>query len=183
MEFPNSEFYDNNLKSDTSVNNITLKDISDVEDDDALMFIDTCNIEKNHEKPLKVSKSIVNPIEARIAIKVATDYIKAGISEKDIGIISPYADQVKLISEKTNIEVKTVDGFQGREKEIIIISTVRSNDYGQIGFLKDLRRLNVAITRAKRKLIIIGNSNTLKSNATYDRLINFVDDKNLKVVI
>ena len=114
---------------------------------------------------------------------MATDYIKAGISEKDIGIISPYADQVKLISEKTNIEVKTVDGFQGREKEIIIISTVRSNKHGQIGFLKDLRRLNVAITRAKRKLIIIGNSNTLKSNATYDRLINFVDDKNLKVVI
>ena len=81
--------------------------------------------------------------------------IKAGVDEKDIGIISPYADQVKLISERTDIEVKTVDGFQGREKEIIIISTVRSNEYGQIGFLKDLRRLNVAITRAKRKLIII----------------------------
>ena len=114
---------------------------------------------------------------------MATDYIKAGVSEKDIGIISPYADQVKLISEKTDIEVKTVDGFQGREKEIIIISTVRSNDYGQIGFLKDLRRLNVAITRAKRKLIIIGNSDTLKSNETYERLINFVDEKNLKVNI
>ena len=182
MEFPNSEFYNNNLKSDSSVNNITLKDISDVEDDDALLFVDTCDVE-NHEKHLKDSKSIVNHVEARIALKFANDYIKAGINEKDIGIISPYADQVKLISEKTDIEVKTVDGFQGREKEIIIISTVRSNEYGQIGFLKDLRRLNVAITRAKRKLIIIGNSNTLKSDPTYERLINFVDEKNLRVKI
>ena len=183
MEFPNSEFYNNNLKSDSSVNNISLKDISDVEDDDPLLYIDTCNLEKNHEKHLKDSKSIVNHLEARIALKVATDYMKAGVSEKDIGIISPYADQVKLISEKTDIEVKTVDGFQGREKEIIIISTVRSNEYGQIGFLKDLRRLNVAITRAKRKLIIIGNSDTLKSNSTYERLISFVDGMNLRVKI
>ena len=183
MEFPNSEFYNNNLKSDSSVNNITLKDISDVEDDDAILFIDTCDLEKNHEKHLKDSKSIVNHLEARIALKAAEDYMKAGVDEKDIGIISPYADQVKLISEKTDIEVKTVDGFQGREKEIIIISTVRSNDYGQIGFLKDLRRLNVAITRAKRKLIIIGNSDTLKSNSTYERLIDFVEEKNLRVKI
>ncbi len=183
MEFPNSEFYNNNLKSDSSVDNITLKDISNVEDDDALLFIDTCDLEKNYEKHLKDSKSIVNHIEARIALKVAIDHMKAGVSENDIGIISPYADQVKLISQKTDIEVKTVDGFQGREKEIIIISTVRSNDYGQIGFLKDLRRLNVAITRAKRKLIIIGNSDTLKSNSTYERLIDFVDEKNLRVKI
>ena len=183
MEFPNSEFYNNNLKSDSSVNNITLKDISDVEDDDAILFIDTCDLEKNNERHLKDSKSIVNHIEARIALKVANDYIKAGVDEKDIGIISPYADQVKLISEKTDIEVKTVDGFQGREKEIIIISTVRSNEFCQIGFLKDLRRLNVAITRAKRKLIIIGNSDTLKSNETYERLIDFVDEKNLRVKI
>ena len=182
MEFPNSEFYNNNLKSDSSVNNITLKDISDVEDDDALLFVDTCDVE-NHEKHLKDSKSIVNHVEARIALKFANDYVKAGIDEKDIGIISPYADQVKLISEKTDIEVKTVDGFQGREKEIIIISTVRSNEHGQIGFLKDLRRLNVAITRAKRKLIIIGNSDTLKSDATYERLIDFADEKNLRVKI
>lgn len=182
MEFPNSEFYANKLKSDSNVDNINLKDISDVEDDDALLFIDTCDLD-THEKHLKDSKSIVNHVEARIALKVANDYVNAGIDEKDIGIISPYADQVKLISEKTDIEVKTVDGFQGREKEIIIISTVRSNDYGQIGFLKDLRRLNVAITRAKRKLIIIGNSNTLKSNATYERLIDFVEAKDLRVII
>ena len=183
MEFPNSEFYNNNLKSDSSVDNINLGDIYDIKDDDVLLFIDTCDIEKNHEKHLKDSKSIVNHVEARIAIKFANDYLKEGINEKDIGIISPYADQVKLISDKTDIEVKTVDGFQGREKEIIIISTVRSNDKGEIGFLKDLRRLNVAITRAKRKLIIIGNSHTLKSDETYERLINYVDSKDLRVVL
>ena len=94
-----------------------------------------------------------------------------GINEGDIGIISPYSDQVKLISELTEVEVKTVDGFQGREKEIIIISTVRSNPNGEIGFLNDLRRLNVAITRAKRKLIIVGNKDTLNSNRTYKKLV------------
>jgi superfamily I DNA and/or RNA helicase len=78
---------------------------------------------------------------------------------------------VKIIQDRTPVEVKTVDGFQGREKEIIIISTVRSNEDGNIGFLRDLRRLNVAITRAKRKLIIVGNKNTLNYNNTYKKLI------------
>ena len=105
------------------------------------------------------------------------------MNEEDIGIISPYADQVKIIQENTPIEVKTVDGFQGREKEIIIISTVRSNDNGNIGFLSDLRRLNVAITRAKRKLIIIGNIDTLITNPTYERLIKFCEEENLLVKV
>ena len=162
---------------------MTLKDISDVDDDTAILFVDTCDLEKNHEKHLKDSKSIINHVEARIALKFANDYLKCNIDEKDIGIISPYADQVNLIQNKTDIEVKSVDGFQGREKEIIIISTVRSNEHGQIGFLKDLRRLNVAITRAKRKLIIIGNSDTLKSNPTYERLIEFtkINDGYVKI--
>ena len=117
------------------------------------------------------SKSFVNKLEAGICLELAEDYIKKGVKENQIGIISPYADQVKLISEKTSIEVKSVDGFQGREKEIIIISTVRSNDNGEIGFLNDLRRLNVATTRAKRKLIIVGNKDTLSYNTTYKNLI------------
>ena len=180
MKFPNEEFYNNGLKSDSSVDDIKIRDILDShQDEEALLFIDTSDIADNRERHLKDSKSIVNEIEAEIAIRIADDYLSDGVNESDIGIISPYADQVKIIQENTPIEVKTVDGFQGREKEIIIISTVRSNNNGNIGFLSDLRRLNVAITRAKRKLIIIGNKDTLITNPTYERLINFCEDENL----
>ena len=182
MKFPNSEFYNNNLKSDSSVDDIDINDIINSNDkEDAMLFIDTSNIDDIGEKHLKDSKSIINQLEADIAVKFANDYLKLGLEETDIGIISPYADQVKIIQDRTPVEVKTVDGFQGREKEIIIISTVRSNEDGNIGFLRDLRRLNVAITRAKRKLIIIGNINTLKINPTYARLIEFAKDNDVLI--
>ncbi len=182
MKFPNSEFYNNNLKSDSSVDDIDINDIINSNDkEDAMLFIDTSNIDDIGEKHLKDSKSIINQLEADIAVKFANDYLKLGLEETDIGIISPYADQVKIIHDRTPVEVKTVDGFQGREKEIIIISTVRSNEDGNIGFLRDLRRLNVAITRAKRKLIIIGNINTLKINPTYARLIEFAKDNDVLI--
>ena len=184
MKFPNEEFYNNGLKSDSSVDDINIRDILDShQDEEALLFIDTSNILDNRERHLKDSKSIINEIEAEIAIRIADDYLNDGVGEEDIGIISPYADQVKIIQENTPIEVKTVDGFQGREKEIIIISTVRSNDNGNIGFFSDLRRLNVAITRAKRKLIIIGNIDTLITNPTYERLIKFCEEENLLVKV
>ena len=184
MKFPNQEFYNNGLESDESVDDITINDIlNSSHEEEALLFIDTSDVDREGETHLKDSKSIINNLEAKTSASIAGDYINAGIDEDDIGIISPYADQVKIIQEMTPVEVKTVDGFQGREKEIIIISTVRSNDDGNIGFLKDLRRLNVAITRAKRKLIIIGNTDTLKDNPTYERLIRFCEDRNLLVKI
>ena len=184
MKFPNAEFYNNSLKSDSSVDKININDIIDASyEEEALLFIDTSDVDDNKEMHLRDSKSIINKLEAKVAVGIANDYLTAGVSEDDIGIISPYADQVKIIQDKTPVEVKTVDGFQGREKEIIIISTVRSNLYGNIGFLSDLRRLNVAITRAKRKLIIIGNKNTLENNPTYLRLIKFVEDENLLIKI
>ena len=184
MKFPNAEFYNNNLKSDSSVDDITINDIINTDgEEEAMLFVDTSNVDKEGEKHLKDSKSIINKLEADIAVTLANDYLNAGLEETDIGIISPYADQVKIIQDKTPVEVKTVDGFQGREKEIIIISTVRSNEDGNIGFLRDLRRLNVAITRAKRKLIIIGNINTLKTNPTYARLIEFARTNNALIKI
>lgn len=197
MKFPNLEFYNGNLKSDSSVDNINLDEIIDLEELSRLkesdvekqlhnnlkplLFIDTSNLKNNEEKHLKDSKSIINQSEADIATSIAKFYLGTGINPKDIGIISPYADQVNLIQEKIPIEVKSVDGFQGREKEIIIISTVRSNKNKDIGFLKDLRRLNVAITRAKRKLIVIGNKNTLKGNSTYSKLIKFCAKNDLLI--
>ena len=184
MKFPNEEFYNNGLQSDASVDDITINDIiNSSHNEEALLFIDTSDVDEEGETHLKDSKSIINSIESEISTSIAQDYINAGVSADDIGIISPYADQVKIIQEMTSVEVKTVDGFQGREKEIIIISTVRSNENGNIGFLSDLRRLNVAITRAKRKLIIIGNKNTLITNPTYERLIKFCEDRNLLVKI
>ena len=168
MKFPNEEFYNNHLKSDSSVDEITINDIlSSNKNEEAMLFIDTSKVIDNEENHLKDSKSIINEVEAEIAIKTANNYLNNGIEEEDIGIISPYADQVKIIQN------------QKKKKEIIIISTVRSNNNGNIGFLKDLRRLNVAITRAKRKLIIIGNKNTLMTNPTYERLIKFAEEKNL----
>lgn len=183
MKFPNEEFYNSNLKSAEIVDDIALNNLIDCEEEKPLTFIDTSDMDNNKEKHLKDSKSIINKAETSIALKIAHNYLDLGVKVKDIGIISPYSDQVKLIQEKTEIEVKTVDGFQGREKEIIIISSVRSNDKGNIGFLNDLRRLNVAITRAKRKLIIIGNKNTLKVNPTYSRFIQFVENENLLLKI
>ena len=180
MKFPNAEFYNNGLKSDSSVDDITINDIiNSNEKEEAILFINTSNKDMDGEKHLKDSKSIINQLEADIAVSVANDYLQAGLEEDDIGIISPYADQVKIIQDRTPVEVKTVDGFQGREKEIIIISPVRSIENGNIGFLRDLRRLNVAITRAKRKLIFIGNKETLKNNPTYLRLIEFVEERKL----
>ena len=107
----------------------------------------------------------------------------------DVGIISPYRAQVQYLRQlirkkewlkpfRTRISVNTVDGFQGQERDIIIISLVRSNDEGQIGFLRDLRRMNVAITRARMKLIILGNKETMTRHPFYRKLWDYV--KSLK---
>ena len=109
-----------------------------------------------------------------------------GISSKDIAVISPYNAQVSLISSMLQsnelssiIEVGTVDGFQGREKEIVILSLVRSNDQREIGFLSDYRRLNVAMSRAKRQLIVIGDGQTLSSSPVLKRMISFIEENGL----
>jgi superfamily I DNA and/or RNA helicase len=99
-----------------------------------------------------------------------------------IGIISPYKAQVKLLAELvrkldvgSRVSVNTVDGFQGQERNVIYISMVRSNDAGEIGFLKDTRRMNVAMTRAKQKLVMVGDSSTLSSFAFYEELLRYVE--------
>lgn len=174
MEFPNLEFYNGELKCYDKVKNISLSCIGQKYDKDSpLIFIDTSNLKNNYEYQYPSSKSKINRLEAKIALDITNDFIDLGISPDNIGIISFYADQINLIKKRINVEVKTVDGFQGREKDLIIISTVRSNKNNNIGFISDLRRINVAITRAKKKLIIIGNINTLKHDETYNKLIKY----------
>ena len=105
------------------------------------------------------------------------------IKEEDIGIITPYAAQVSLLISKLrgeenlqNVEIATVDGFQGREKRVVIISMVRSNEQGEVGFLSDKRRLNVSITRAKQLLAIVGDADTLNGNEFLKQYVDFLYD-------
>jgi ATP-dependent RNA/DNA helicase IGHMBP2 len=95
-------------------------------------------------------------------------------------VISPYRKQVTFLREQIedlSITVQTIDSFQGQERDIILISLVRSNDNQQIGFLSDYRRMNVAMTRAKLKLVIIGDSATLGSDSFYQDLLTWVEEK------
>jgi superfamily I DNA and/or RNA helicase len=182
MEFPNREFYDGKLLS--GIGNITLKDLgfegkSEITlSENVLVFIDTSNRNDRFEKQKKDSNSYYNRLEAEIVRKVVEEFFEVGLRKELIGIISPYDDQVDLIKTfDLEVDVKTIDGFQGREKEVIIISFVRSNIKKELGFLKDLRRLNVSLTRSKRKLICIGDSKTLENHETYNRFIKHVREK------
>lgn len=134
----------------------------------------------------------INKAEAELTISEVKKYIgKIGreriFSEKiDFGVISPYRAQVAYLRRRVwtdsffkpyrnLISINTVDGFQGRERDVIFISLVRSNDEGQIGFLRDLRRMNVAMTRARMKLLIVGDRHTLSSNPFYRRLATYIE--------
>lgn len=178
MEFPNKMFYNNKLKTDKKAkeNYLNIK-LPNYDINYPLVFIDTCN-RNNEEHYLKKSKSPVNYLEVKIVLSLVKQYLNKNISKNDIGIITPYSNQVKLIKKKVPVEVNTVDGFQGKEKEIIIISNVRSNLKNNVGFLDNPKRLNVALTRAKKKMIIIGNSKTLQYNQIYKNLINHCKEKN-----
>ncbi|WP_457567784.1 IGHMBP2 family helicase [Desulfurobacterium sp.] len=193
MEFPSREFYDGRLVAAEIVKNHTLADMNlDVdkvsgfyrevlEPSEALTFVDTSKINA-YEFKQEGSTSYENYEEAKLVVAFASHLVEMGLEKKDIGIITPYSNQVKLIKEllaekSLKVEVNSVDGFQGREKEVIVISFVRSNEKGEVGFLKDVRRLNVALTRAKRKLICVGNCDTLSIHPVYRRFISFVKEK------
>lgn len=180
MSFSNQEFYENRLVADESVRDALLERLSGP-DGLPFEFVDTAGCDYN-EKEHEETTSLSNPEEAELLCKHLVE-LYADLSAEipfSIGVITPYSAQVKVLREllrelpvfaNRQINVHTVDGFQGRECDIIYISLVRSNETGEIGFLKDVRRMNVALTRARRKLAVFGDSATVTRFEFYDRFV------------
>ena len=196
MQFPNQEFYDGLLQSDPGVKYRGILDW-----DTAVEWVEAGGEERLPFRfPFEEGETLapdglsrINPVEAELALQTLHDYIERIGKDRilyerlDIGIISPYKGQVHLLRKMLRkdsywkplrhlISINTVDGFQGQERDIILISMVRQNEQGQVGFLADLRRMNVAITRARMKLIIIGHSPTLCRHPFYRRLKQYIDN-------
>jgi len=184
MQFPNHEFYGGKLESAPEVKYRGILDW-----DSAVEWIDSPDGEGGEQSD---GLSRVNPAEAVLTLETLRRYFEKIGTERileeriDVGIISPYKGQIRLLRRllkkdrfwrpfRNLVTVNTVDGFQGQERDIIVISLVRSNAEGDIGFLRDLRRMNVAITRARMKLILLGDRTTLCRMPFYRRLSEYVD--------
>lgn len=186
MGFANEHFYDGLLRADESVAHHTILDLIEASakpDNEGLLaepiaFVDTSKIEAR-ERRRRGSTSKENPVEAEIVQSIVAQLLELGIRPTDIAVIAPYDDQSDLLRRligEENLEIDTVDGFQGREKEVVLVSLVRSNLDENIGFLKDVRRLNVSLTRARRKLIVIGDASTISVHDTYADLVEYVSE-------
>ena len=181
MRFSSDTFYDRKLKASSTVANKCLRDLSNVSENlltiNPLVFLDTTNSRRARESE-EPTFGFCNVGEAKIVQRVVQTLLGSGIKERQIGVITPYNNQIKLIGnllrQYKDVEVQSVDGFQGREKEVILLSLVRSNSRGKIGFLSDARRLNVAVTRARKQLTVIGNYETLSEDRTFRRLFTII---------
>ncbi len=203
MKFSSDWFYHGQVESDESVKHRSVLDLEHpIQWIDGNEMLQQVNEELKDEEKLKIdfteqfigeNHGRINKAEAELVLSTLNNYInKIGkerfLAERlDVGIISPYKVQTQYLRQQIRkreefrpfrqvISVNTVDGFQGQERDIIIISLVRSNDNGQIGFLSDLRRMNVAMTRARMKLIIFGDKATLQHHTFYRKLIQYVDE-------
>lgn len=190
MEFSNELFYSNHLKADISVKNKTLDQVCGYIDRiSPLCFLDTAGSD-SEEKLNEETLSISNRREAEILIshlKLCLENwnLNSEVRNKiSIGVLSPYNDQIIILRdllEETklasiyNIEISTIDSFQGREMDIIYISLVRSNEVGEVGFLSDTRRMNVAMTRAKLRLVVIGDSSTIGNHEFYKKFLEHAE--------
>lgn len=185
MKFSSEWFYNGMVESAPTVSHRGILDY-----DTPMMWIDTAECD-GKEEFVGENFGRINRAEAELTLQTLQQYLekigKQRILEEsiDVGIISPYRAQVQLLRKELRkreffrpyrhlLTVNTVDGFQGQERDIILISLVRSNDGGDIGFLRDLRRMNVAITRARMKLIILGSSETMTSHPFYKKLYEYV---------
>ena len=193
MRFSSNYFYDGQVESAPEVRFRGILDL-----DTPMVWIDTSEFDLPKGSPVDFKEQFVgesygrvNPAEAEVTLMALQHYFsKIGkqrlLDERiDVGIISPYRAQVQLLRRlltkreyfkpfRRMISVNTVDGFQGQERDVIVISLVRSNDEGQIGFLRDLRRMNVAITRARMKVIILGDRQTLTRHPFYRQLWKYI---------
>jgi ATP-dependent RNA/DNA helicase IGHMBP2 len=178
MDFPSQEFYESGLQAHASVSEHLLSDLEGTEHNDStgapMAFIDTAGA--SFEEELEPDgESRLNRQEAAVVCRKIREFLEWGVAPGDIAVIATYAAQVRLLRERLSVpglEIDSVDGFQGREKEVVVISLVRSNERGEIGFLQELRRMNVAMTRARRKLLVIGDSATLCTHPFYRRMID-----------
>lgn len=181
MNFSNQCFYKNVLKAAASVRHHQLE----TSDNDPMIFIDTagCGFEEQINEEYQ---SRFNPDEFQILCEHLYQMIDA-YDDKEmpkIALISPYREQViymkKMVKEDSRLSIipmviNTIDGFQGQEKEVVYISLVRSNEKAEIGFLKDYRRMNVAMTRAKKQLIVVGDSATIGADKFYGDFLEYVE--------
>ena len=201
MRFSSDWFYGNQVESAPEVKYRSILDLdipmswidtSQFDISDATDSPDNPTIPLFREEFVGESFGRINKAEAQLTLLTLETYFqKIGkqriLDERlDVGIISPYRAQVQYLRRllkkqeffkpyRSLISVNTVDGFQGQERDIILISLVRANDEGQIGFLRDLRRMNVAITRARMKLIILGDASTMTRHPFYKRLYDYIE--------
>lgn len=185
MEFPSGYFYDNKLIAHDSVRSRLLRP-----DHQPIIFIDTAGcgyMEKQDPETLsRMNVEEASLLLQQVEVLVEDIGVNTWIEEQiTMGIITPYSaqvDQLHKLAEASDVieplhrlvTINTVDAFQGQERDVIVISFVRSNEKGEVGFLADIRRTNVAITRARKKLIMIGDSATLSSHPFYLGLLDFV---------
>lgn len=173
MRFPADEFYDGTLTAAPAVAAWTIGALP------PLALIDTAGAGYDDELEAD-GESRINRAEAKLAAAEVRALLADGVEPGAIAVITPYAGQARTIRQELEpdavaVEVDTVDGFQGREKDAVVISCVRSNGDGALGFLAETRRFNVALTRAKKRLIILGDGATLANDAFFARLWEYAD--------
>ena len=176
MAFSSAEFYEGTLIADASVATHRLSELPGVRaeamTEAPVQFIDTAGAGYDEEREPD-GESRLNPQEASLVAGKVRALLDAGVRPGDVAVIAPYAAQVRRLRELlpvAGLEIDSVDGFQGREKEAVVLSLVRINRENEIGFLADVRRMNVALTRARRKLLVVGDSATLSVLPFYRRL-------------
>lgn len=178
MALPSRAFYNGELRAHPAVAHHTLAPlVGDGVDAPPVVFLDTAGRGWDDAQP-EGTESRVNDGEAEVVALRAKELLDAGLAPDDLAVITPYAAQALRIRERAlahgvaeAVEIDTVDAFQGREKEAVLVSLVRSNADGDVGFVRDLRRVNVAITRARRHLFVVGDGATLGAHPFLAALI------------